>query len=60
MAQVKIYPGRKLEFESKHCERQKKNHGFLTAIEFSAEVPYGRAVALLDLKSGFLKVDFLF
>lgn len=58
MVQVKIYPGRKLEFEHKHCERQKSDHGFLTAVEFSAEVPYGRAVALLDLKSGFLKVDF--
>lgn len=57
MVQVKIYPGRKLEFELKHWERQKSDAGFFTAVEFSAEFPYGRAVALLDLKSGFLKVD---
>lgn len=28
----------------------------MTAVEFSAENPYGKAVALLNLKSGFLKV----
>ena len=28
----------------------------MTAVEFSAEHPYGKAVALLDLKSGCLKV----
>ena len=30
----------------------------MTAVEFSAENPYGKAVALLNLKSGFLKVSF--
>jgi hypothetical protein len=30
----------------------------MTAVEFSAEYPYGKAVALLDLKSGFVKVHY--
>ena len=30
----------------------------MTAVEFSAEDPYGKAVALLNLKSGFVKVHF--
>ncbi|KAK9285971.1 hypothetical protein L1049_025173 [Liquidambar formosana] len=53
---VKLYSGRKLEYEPKHCERQRSEKDFMTAVEFSAEDPYGKAVALLNLKSGFLNV----
>ncbi|XP_030974427.1 glycine-rich domain-containing protein 1 [Quercus lobata] len=53
---VKIFPGRKLEYEPKHCEKHRSEQDFMTAIEFSKEDPYGKAVALLDLKSGFLRV----
>ncbi|XP_062100865.1 glycine-rich domain-containing protein 1 [Humulus lupulus] len=53
---VKFYPGRKLDYEPKHCEKHKNEKDFITAVEFSAEDPYGKAVALLNLKSGFVKV----
>lgn len=52
---VKLFPGRKLEYEQ-HCEEHRSEHDFVTLVEFSAEDPYGRAVALLNLKSGFFKV----
>ncbi|KAL3526954.1 hypothetical protein ACH5RR_011610 [Cinchona calisaya] len=54
---VKLFPGRKLEYEPKHCEKQRNDHDFLTAVEFSAENPYGRAGALFDLKYGTFKVN---
>ncbi|KAK4585024.1 hypothetical protein RGQ29_022620 [Quercus rubra] len=53
---VKFFPGRKLEYEPKHCEKHRSEQDFMTAVEFSKEDPYGKAVALLDLKSGFLRV----
>ena len=56
LLQVKFFPGRKLEYEPKHCEKHRSEQDFLTAVEFSMEDPYGKAVALLDLKSGFFKV----
>ncbi|KAJ4880187.1 Glycine-rich domain-containing protein 2 [Raphanus sativus] len=50
---VKVYSGRKLEYEPKHCVKMRSEQGFfMTAIEFSKEHPYGKAVGLLDLKSG--------
>lgn len=62
LAQLKIFKGRKLDFEPKHCGKQRSEQDFMTAVEFSAEDPYGKAVALLDLKSGLVKVQrcFLF
>ncbi|KAK2986691.1 hypothetical protein RJ640_010916 [Escallonia rubra] len=54
---VKLFPGRKLDYEPKHCEKRGSDCDFITAVEFSAEDPYGRAVALLDLKSGVVKVQ---
>ncbi|XP_076911575.1 glycine-rich domain-containing protein 1-like [Bidens hawaiensis] len=54
---VKLVPGRKLDYELKHCQRRTHTHSFMTAVEFSAEYPYGRAVALLDVKSGALVVQ---
>ncbi|KAJ9177456.1 hypothetical protein P3X46_012674 [Hevea brasiliensis] len=53
---IKIFHGRKLDFEPKHCEKQRNKQDFLTAVEFSAEDPYGKAVALLDFKSATLMV----
>jgi hypothetical protein len=53
---VIIFPGRKLEYETDCCEKPKNEQNFMTAVEFSTENPYGKAVALLNLKSGFLKV----
>ncbi|KAM7275109.1 hypothetical protein ACFE04_016975 [Oxalis oulophora] len=53
---LKIFPGKKLDYESKHCEHQRTEQDFMTVVEFSAKFPYGKAVALLDLKSEFLKV----
>ncbi|KAK9061940.1 hypothetical protein SSX86_019124 [Deinandra increscens subsp. villosa] len=54
---VKLVPGRKLDYEMKHHERQTHKHNVMTAVEFSAEYPYGRAVALLDAKSGIFMVQ---
>lgn len=51
-----IFPGRKLEYEITNCEKHKTEQNFMTAVKFSTEYPYGKAVALFDLKSGFLKV----
>ncbi|KAL6225041.1 hypothetical protein ACLB2K_003893 [Fragaria x ananassa] len=57
---VKFFPGRKLDYEPKQCEKltseNKTQQHFMTLVEFSAEDPYGKAVALLDLKSGCIKV----
>ncbi|XP_057963215.1 glycine-rich domain-containing protein 1-like [Malania oleifera] len=53
---VKIFPGRKLEYEHTHYEKRRHELDFFTAVEFTAEDPHGKAVALLDLKFGFLKV----
>ena len=53
---MKVFLGRKLDYEPKHSEKQRNEGDFMTAVEFSAEHPYGKAVALLDLKSGCLKV----
>ncbi|GMI67977.1 GLYCINE RICH DOMAIN PROTEIN 2 [Hibiscus trionum] len=52
---VKVFLGRKLDYEPKHCEKKKNEGDFMTAVEFSAEHPYGKAVALLNLKSRCLK-----
>ncbi|XP_059644981.1 glycine-rich domain-containing protein 1 [Cornus florida] len=53
---VKLFHGRKLEYEPKHCEKRTNERDFLTVVEFSVENPYGKAVALLNLKSGVFKV----
>ncbi|KAM3688597.1 hypothetical protein ACJW31_10G163000 [Castanea mollissima] len=54
---VIIFPGKKLDYECNYCEKPKNEQDFMTAVEFSAENPYGKAVALLNLKSGFLKIN---
>ncbi|OMP01665.1 hypothetical protein COLO4_11678 [Corchorus olitorius] len=52
---VKVFLGRKLDYEPKHCEKHRNEGDFMTAVEFSADHPYGQAIALLDRKSGCLK-----
>lgn len=60
LLQVKFFPGRKLDYELKDCEKHttedKTEQDFMTLVEFSAKDPYGKAVALLHLKSGCIKV----
>ncbi|KAF9667563.1 hypothetical protein SADUNF_Sadunf15G0036300 [Salix dunnii] len=53
---VKFFQGKKLDYEPKYCKKKRSERDFMTAVEFSAENPYGKAVALLDLKSGSVKV----
>ncbi|XP_027914294.1 glycine-rich domain-containing protein 1 [Vigna unguiculata] len=48
---LKFFPGRKLDYEVGHHGKRGSEMDFLTAIEFSIEEPYGKAVALLDLRS---------
>ncbi|EYU41349.1 hypothetical protein ABFS82_12G024600 [Erythranthe guttata] len=57
---VRLFHGGRLDYESKYCQKHRSENELercvITAIEFSEENPYGRAVALLDLKSGIVKV----
>lgn len=54
---MKLVYGRKLDYEPKHNnDKRTKENDFMTAVEFSAEYPYGKAVAMFDLKSGVLMV----
>ncbi|KAL9241670.1 hypothetical protein vseg_015753 [Gypsophila vaccaria] len=52
---VKLYSGMRLDFETVPLENQKFKKGVLTAVEFSAEYPYGKAVALIKLMSETVK-----
>lgn len=45
-----------LEYEVEHWEKRQSEQNFMTAVEFSVENPCGRAVILLNLKSGSVKV----
>ncbi|KAL3735017.1 hypothetical protein ACJRO7_024217 [Eucalyptus globulus] len=54
--QVIIYPGKKLEYEVRNCCEKEDEQGFMTAVEFSAAYPFGKLVALLNLKCGIVKV----
>ncbi|OIT19738.1 PREDICTED: glycine-rich domain-containing protein 2-like isoform X1 [Nicotiana attenuata] len=53
---VKFFPGQRLDYEHKHCAKRRNQDDFMTAVEFSSEHPYGRALALLDLKCGVINV----
>ncbi|KAG9440060.1 hypothetical protein H6P81_020225 [Aristolochia fimbriata] len=55
--EVKLFQGRKLEYEPKYCSNQKNECDFMTAVSFSTEDPYGKAIALLNLKSSLLMVN---
>ncbi|MED6138549.1 hypothetical protein PIB30_075235 [Stylosanthes scabra] len=52
---VIIFPGRKLEYETRYCGNE-RGHCFITAVEFSTKDPYGKAVALMNLANGFLEI----
>lgn len=52
VATGKIFPWKKLGYEPKHYEKHISEKDSMTAVEFSMEDPYGKEVALLDLKSG--------
>lgn len=45
-----MIPGRKLEYEIKNRSKDENEQNFMTGVEFSTEYPYGKAVALLNLK----------
>ncbi|XP_024014092.1 glycine-rich domain-containing protein 1 isoform X2 [Eutrema salsugineum] len=49
---VKIFSGRKLDYEPKHCANRGNDQDFMTLVEFSKKHPYGEAVGLLDLRLG--------
>ncbi|KAJ8446288.1 hypothetical protein Cgig2_005819 [Carnegiea gigantea] len=52
---VIIMPGIKSDYETEY-NRQEDEQNFITAVEFSPQQPYGKAVALFNLKSGFLEI----
>ncbi|XP_021759739.1 glycine-rich domain-containing protein 2-like [Chenopodium quinoa] len=54
---VIFFPGKKLEYATKHSSKRDEQDNFTTAVEFSPENPYGKAVALFDLKFGVLQVE---
>jgi hypothetical protein len=56
MEQIKLYWGKRLDFEQKCCRSHNEYGAFVTAVEFSKEYPYGKAIALLDMKSKLIKV----
>ncbi|KAL9229519.1 hypothetical protein vseg_004977 [Gypsophila vaccaria] len=52
---VKVFSGRRLEFEPKNSDDGMSEQDFKTVVEFSTEYPYGRAVALINSKTGTVK-----
>uniref|UniRef100_J3N9M9 Glycine-rich domain-containing protein-like n=1 Tax=Oryza brachyantha TaxID=4533 RepID=J3N9M9_ORYBR len=55
---IKLYHGRRLEFQRKCCDNHaKEDASAFTAVKFSAEHPYGKAIALLDTKSELIVVN---
>ncbi|KAG2563697.1 hypothetical protein PVAP13_8KG355604 [Panicum virgatum] len=54
---IKLYQGRKLEYERKCCKCHSEDASAVTAVRFCAEHPYGKAVALLDTKSRLIMVN---
>ncbi|KAG8090519.1 hypothetical protein GUJ93_ZPchr0011g28432 [Zizania palustris] len=54
---IKLYQGRKLEFQPKCRNNHVEDASAITAVKFCAEHPYGKAVALLDPKSEFIMVN---
>lgn len=57
--QVRLYLGGRLDYESKQCEKHNRECHLITAVKFSTQEPYGKAVALLDIKSGKVEVILL-
>ncbi|CAN8283927.1 unnamed protein product [Cochlearia groenlandica] len=53
---VRIFSGRKLDYEPKHCANHGNEQVYMTLVEFCKEYPYGKAVGLLDLRFGSIEV----
>ncbi|CAD5319224.1 unnamed protein product [Arabidopsis thaliana] len=49
---VKIFSGRKLDYEPKHCANLRSDQDFMTLVEFSKQHPYGKTVGLVDMRFG--------
>ncbi|KAF8684882.1 hypothetical protein HU200_044092 [Digitaria exilis] len=56
-ATIKLYRGRKLEYERNCCKCHSEDDSAVTAVKFCAEYPYGKAVALLDKESKLITVN---
>uniref|UniRef100_R7W9P0 Glycine-rich domain-containing protein 1 n=1 Tax=Aegilops tauschii TaxID=37682 RepID=R7W9P0_AEGTA len=54
---IRLYRGRRLAYELKCCSQHAEDTAAVTAVKFSAEHPYGKAVALVDTESEFITVD---
>ncbi|KAG0478120.1 hypothetical protein HPP92_012839 [Vanilla planifolia] len=52
---IKLFPGARLEYELKNINKANVDD-LMTVVEFSAENPYGKAIALLDFKTRLTKV----
>jgi hypothetical protein len=59
--QIKLYKGRRLEYECRccNCHSDSEVVSAFTAVRFSAEQPYGKAVALLDANSQLIMVWYM-
>lgn len=57
--QVRIFSGRKLDYEPKHCANHRSDQDFTTLVEFSKQHPYGKAVGLIDMSFGSIEVSVL-
>ncbi|XWS21367.1 hypothetical protein CRYUN_Cryun30bG0049500 [Craigia yunnanensis] len=53
---VIVFRGRKLGYEINNGKKQKNEQHLMTAVEFSRKDPYGKAVALLNFKSGIIEI----
>ncbi|KAK8480845.1 hypothetical protein V6N13_056988 [Hibiscus sabdariffa] len=54
---VIVFGGRKLGYEINSSKNKKNEEHFLTAVEFSRGHPYGKAVALMNFKSGIIEIS---
>ncbi|GMI77352.1 Glycine-Rich Domain Protein1 [Hibiscus trionum] len=54
---VVTFRGRKLGYEINSSKNQKNEEHFVTAVEFSTDHPYGKAVALINFKSGIIQIS---
>ncbi|KAK9670141.1 hypothetical protein RND81_13G180500 [Saponaria officinalis] len=52
---VKLFPGRRLDFESNNADDTISEQDFTSVIGFSEDYPYGRAIALINSKLGMIK-----
>ncbi|TVU24119.1 hypothetical protein EJB05_26517 [Eragrostis curvula] len=54
---IKLYRGRRLEYQRKCCNHHSEDESAITAVRFSADFPYGKAISLLDTESELIMVD---